>query len=55
VWNPAVERARALADLGDDEWRQFVCVEPSNVGGAAVELAPGQEHVMSVEISVTDY
>jgi len=27
VWNPWAEKAKAIADLGDDEWRSFVCVE----------------------------
>ena len=31
VWNPWIERARAIADIGDDEWTVFVCVETCNV------------------------
>jgi glucose-6-phosphate 1-epimerase len=44
VWNPWIEKSRAMADLGDDEWKHFVCVEACNVGGSPVELQPGQEH-----------
>ena len=50
VWNPWSGRARELKDFGDDEWRAMVCVESANVGGAAVRLAPGQTHTMTVEI-----
>lgn len=54
VWNPWVEGARALPDLGDDEWTQMFCVEASNVLTGAVDLAPGQQHRMSARISVDD-
>lgn len=53
VWNPWSGRARELKDFGDDEWRGMVCVESANVGGAAVRLAPGQAHTMTVEIRAT--
>ena len=52
VWNPWEAGAKALADLGDDEWRQMACVEASNILGAAVELAPGEEHGMTAVISL---
>jgi glucose-6-phosphate 1-epimerase len=46
VWNPWIEKARALSDFGDDEWKQMVCIEASNVGADAVTLDPGQQHRM---------
>ena len=52
VWNPWQEAASKLRDLGEGEWKQFLCVEASNIMGAAVTLAPGQEHTMSVVLSV---
>ena len=52
VWNPGQQGAAALADLGDDEWKRMVCVEASNVRGAVVTLAPGQEHTMTAVLSV---
>jgi glucose-6-phosphate 1-epimerase len=53
VWNPWIERARALADFGDAEWRQMVCVETANVRDAAVRLEPGERHAMTAEIRYT--
>jgi D-hexose-6-phosphate mutarotase len=50
VWNPGPAPARALPDLGDDEWRSFVCVESGNVGRGAVTVAPGAGHRLSVRI-----
>jgi len=52
VWNPWESGAKALADLGDDEWRQFACVEASNILNHAVSLAPGEKHVMAATIVV---
>jgi glucose-6-phosphate 1-epimerase len=31
VWNPGAEGAAALADMADEEYRQFVCIEPARV------------------------
>jgi glucose-6-phosphate 1-epimerase len=52
VWNPWVDRARAIADLADDEWREFVCVEAANTLGQAVSLAPGEQHRMCIDVRV---
>ena len=52
VWNPWREGAGRLRDLAEDEWKQFLCVEASNIIGTAVTLAPGQEHKMSAVLSV---
>ena len=54
VWNPWVQRARALSDLGDDEWTQMICIESSNVSDFAVDLAPGQQHTMKARVRVAD-
>jgi glucose-6-phosphate 1-epimerase len=52
VWNPWVQKARAMADFGDDEWPGMLCIETANVGDAAVTLRPGDSHTMTAEISV---
>ncbi|HTY85268.1 MAG TPA: D-hexose-6-phosphate mutarotase [Silvibacterium sp.] len=52
VWNPWSDGAKALADLGDDEWRMMACVEASNIMAYAMELAPGAEHTMEAVLTV---
>jgi glucose-6-phosphate 1-epimerase len=52
VWNPWQDGAKALADLGDDEWRGFACAEASNIMAYAVELAPGEEQTMGAVLRV---
>ena len=52
VWNPWIDKAKAMADFGDDEWPGMLCIETANVGPNAVELEPGQSHAMTAVISV---
>lgn len=42
VWNPGPDKAAALADLPDGDWRHFLCVEAGAVA-EPVRLAPGAE------------
>jgi len=46
LWNPGAERAQAMSDLGNDDWRRFVCVETANAADNAVRLAPGDSHAL---------
>jgi glucose-6-phosphate 1-epimerase len=55
VWNPWVQKARTLRDLGDDEWMQMICIETSNVFDLAVDLASGEQHEMKALVSVDDF
>jgi glucose-6-phosphate 1-epimerase len=55
VWNPWIDKARSLSDFADDEWRQMICIETSNVSDYAVDLAPGQEHKMNAIIRISDF
>jgi glucose-6-phosphate 1-epimerase len=52
VWNPWIDKAKAMPDFGDLEWPEMVCVETCNVNVHAVTLAPGARHEMSATISV---
>jgi glucose-6-phosphate 1-epimerase len=53
VWNPWIDKGRALADLQDDDWTRMVCVETANVGPQAFALEPGQRHGMSLAVTVS--
>ena len=52
VWNPWTEKAKAMADFGDDEWPAMVCVETANAAENVVKLAPGGRHVMKAVVRV---
>lgn len=53
VWNPWVGKAAAMADFGDDEWQQMVCIEAANARDTALELAPGASHTMGQTVSLS--
>ncbi|XP_042503938.1 putative glucose-6-phosphate 1-epimerase isoform X2 [Macadamia integrifolia] len=51
VWNPWEKKSKAMVDLGDEEYKQMLCVD-----GAAIEkpitLKPGEEWTGRLELSV---
>jgi len=51
VWNPWIDKARAMADFGDEEWPGMVCVETCNVM-PGVTVKPGETHRMVTHIEV---
>jgi glucose-6-phosphate 1-epimerase len=50
VWNPWIDKARALPDFGDLEWPEMVCIETGNVREHARTLVPGETHTMAATI-----
>ncbi|XP_061343625.1 putative glucose-6-phosphate 1-epimerase isoform X3 [Gastrolobium bilobum] len=51
VWNPWEKKSKSVVDLGDEEYKQMLCVD-----GAAIEkpitLKPGEEWTGRLELSV---
>lgn len=52
VWNPWVEISAKMADLHDDDYRKFVCVETTNAADDVVEILPGGEFRLEVKYKV---
>ncbi|HVT90691.1 MAG TPA: D-hexose-6-phosphate mutarotase [Tepidisphaeraceae bacterium] len=50
VWNPWINKAKAMPDFGDEEWPGMVCVETANVGEESIGLRPGQTHTMTATV-----
>lgn len=38
VWNPGAVKAGAIVDLGEGQWKQYVCVEPGRVSPATKDF-----------------
>jgi glucose-6-phosphate 1-epimerase len=51
VWNPWEEASRSMADLPDDGYETFVCVETVNAFTDIISLGPGQSHEIVTMIS----
>ena len=55
VWNPWIEKTRRLTDLGEEDFRRFVCVESGNVSLNKVTLPPGHSSKLKMELSSLTY
>lgn len=52
VWNPWIEKAEKMGDLGEDGYLNMLCVESTNAADDVIELSPGSEHHLWVRYSV---
>lgn len=54
VWNPWHDQARDIADFGDDEYPNMVCVEAGHVSSPVI-LLPGTAFEASQILQVSKY
>ena len=40
-----------MSDLGDHEYREFVCIEAANAREDVYDLEPGSSHTLSTKIT----
>ncbi|MGB7291945.1 MAG: D-hexose-6-phosphate mutarotase [Thermodesulfobacteriota bacterium] len=52
IWNPWIVKARQMKDLGDQDYKRFVCVETTNAGEDLITVAPGSEHILRANIGI---
>ena len=52
VWNPGAEVAQKMADLGDRDYLNFVCVETANAAKEIVEVAANNEYRITANYAV---
>jgi glucose-6-phosphate 1-epimerase len=54
VWNPGEDACAQIADLPEDGYETFVCVEATNAFDYEISLKPGESHETSAIISLED-
>ncbi len=52
VWNPEADISANMADLGDQDYINFVCVETANAANEIIEVAAGDHYKIAANYSV---
>ena len=51
VWNPGAELTKQMADLGDNDYLNMLCVEAANSLEDTITVRPGRQHILKTIIS----
>jgi D-hexose-6-phosphate mutarotase len=51
IWNPGADKAQQIPDLGNDEFKQMICIESGNVGRNKIVLPPGHSALLRITLS----
>ncbi|MGF1588562.1 MAG: D-hexose-6-phosphate mutarotase [Pleurocapsa sp.] len=52
VWNPGADISANMADLGDQDYMNFVCVETANAANEIIEVAAGDSYQIAANYTV---
>jgi glucose-6-phosphate 1-epimerase len=52
VWNPWIEKAAAMGDLGNTDYQRMICVETTNAASDVIEVAPGETFCLGANYRV---
>lgn len=52
VWNPWLDTAEKMSDLGREQWQKMVCIESANALDDGLRIEAGDQHTLSVKYCV---
>lgn len=52
VWNPWQKTARKMVDLGNQDYKHFVCVETGNIAFDLIQIPPGEAHCLFTSYTI---
>ncbi|PCI07933.1 MAG: D-hexose-6-phosphate mutarotase [Gammaproteobacteria bacterium] len=52
VWNPWIQQSVDMADFGDDEYQNMICVETTNTANDCIKIAAGSAHRMAANYTI---
>lgn len=52
VWNPWADISASMADLGDQDYKKFVCVETANAANEVIKVNAGSEYILTAQYAV---
>ncbi|ABW30065.1 D-hexose-6-phosphate mutarotase [Acaryochloris marina] len=52
VWNPWVDNSTKMADLKDDDYQKFVCVETANAANEVIEIQSGTAYSLTADYRI---
>ena len=52
VWNPGADVAAKMADLGDRDYENFVCLETANAANEIIEVSTGNQYILTAQYAL---
>jgi glucose-6-phosphate 1-epimerase len=54
IWNPWIDKTKAMSDMAPDDWQGMLCVETANAADNAIHLSPGASHKLKASIRLEE-
>jgi glucose-6-phosphate 1-epimerase len=52
VWNPWLNGSKKIADLNEQDYKQFICVETGNIAFDLIQISPGEEYGLETSFKI---